>query len=71
MTEDRICNSQNTREEKLNKERLVLKKQHSWALVAHANNPRYSGGTAPEDPGLRSVWAKSETLSQKYPTQKK
>jgi hypothetical protein len=39
--------------------------------MAHACNPRYSGGRYQEDHGSRPAHAKSKTLSQKYPTQKR
>jgi hypothetical protein len=42
----------------------------SWALVAHACNPSYSGDRDEEDRALKSVWA-VETLSQKNPLQKR
>jgi hypothetical protein len=34
-------------------------KQTSWALVAHACNPSYSGGRDQEDRGSKPVWANS------------
>jgi hypothetical protein len=41
----------------------------SWALVAHACNPSYSGGRDEEDLGSKPARASSlKTLSQKYPT---
>jgi hypothetical protein len=40
-------------------------------MVAHACNPSSSGGRDQEDCGLRPTEIKSETLSQKYSTQKR
>jgi hypothetical protein len=40
----------------------------SQGPVAHACNPSYSGGKDQEDCSLRMAWAKSESLSIKYPT---
>jgi hypothetical protein len=34
-----------------------MKRSPSWALVAHACNPSYSGGREQEDYGSKSVWA--------------
>jgi hypothetical protein len=43
--------------------------------MAYDYNPSYLEGRNKEDHGLRSAWAKkkkkSETLSQKFPTQKR
>jgi hypothetical protein len=38
--------------------------------VAHTSNPSYFVGKDQEDHSSRPHWAKSKTLSQKYPTQK-
>jgi hypothetical protein len=44
----------------------------SQAPVAHSCNPSYSGGTDQEDCGLKPAWTNSsETLSRKYPSQKR
>jgi hypothetical protein len=47
----------------------------SKALVAHACNPSYSGGSNQEDRGSKPAWANRqtvrETLPQKYLTQKR
>jgi hypothetical protein len=39
--------------------------------MAHTYNPSYSGGTDQEEGSLKPAQAKSKTLTQKYPTQKK
>jgi hypothetical protein len=47
------------------------KKSCSWVTVPHAYNPSNLGDRDQEDHCLRPAWTKSETLSQKYPTQKR
>jgi hypothetical protein len=37
----------------------IIKIISSWALVAHACNPRYSRGRDQEDQGLKPAWANS------------
>jgi hypothetical protein len=50
---------------------LIPKKQASWALVAHAYNPSYSGDRDQLDRGSKPAWQiVCETLSLKYLTQK-
>jgi hypothetical protein len=47
-------------------------KRNSQALVAHAHNPRYSGGGDQEDGSSKPAPGKQfKTLSQKCPTQQK
>jgi hypothetical protein len=38
---------------------LQFKSTFSWALVAHAYNPSYSGGRDQEDHGSKPAWANS------------
>jgi hypothetical protein len=40
-------------------------------IVVYTCNPSYSGSSDQEDHGSRPAQAKSQTLSQKYSTQKK
>jgi hypothetical protein len=40
------------------------------ALLAHAYNPSFSGGTDQEDPGLKPPQRVHETLSEKYSMQR-
>jgi hypothetical protein len=46
-------------------EMFVQKKKLELGLVSHAHNSSHSGSRDWEDHGLRSAWAKSETLTQK------
>jgi hypothetical protein len=47
-------------------------KINSWASVAYAYNPGYSGGRDQEDCSLKTAQANNfETLSQKNPSQKR
>jgi hypothetical protein len=39
--------------------RELVKNQNSWALLAHACNPSYSGGRDQEDQGSKPAWANS------------
>jgi hypothetical protein len=50
---------------------VMKENEQGQALVAHYCNPCYSVGRDQEDHSLRPVQAKSKTLSQKYPKQKK
>jgi hypothetical protein len=44
----------------------------SWAPVAHAYNPSYSGGRDPEDHGLKPAQANSSlNLDKNHPKKKK
>jgi hypothetical protein len=45
-------------------------KTRSWVLVAYTCNPSYLGGRDQEDHSLKPAGV-GETLSQKYPTQKR
>jgi hypothetical protein len=44
-----------------------LKKNTSWALVAHTSNLSYSGGRGQEDRGSKPAWANSwsDLISEK------
>jgi hypothetical protein len=50
---------------------MQWKKTESWVPVTHTCNPSLSRGRDQEDQSYKLIWAKSETLSQKYPTQKR
>jgi hypothetical protein len=49
----------------------LVRRERSWWQVAHAYNRSYSRGRDQEDCNIRPGRAKSETLAQKYPTQKR
>jgi hypothetical protein len=51
--------------------RFPLKSEHNQVLVTQAYNTSCLGGRDQEDFGLRLAQANHETLSEKFPTQKR